>query len=911
MMELIFVASALSDGAWLDALLRAALRGSVLLLAAGAAALLLRRASAAARHLVWALAFAGLLALPLLPALLPALEVPLPRAARALAAALDAWGLETPEFPEVEVPFTVEVAADPDSDPWPDPDPNLDASGEAAVVARAAAGEAVAEAAWAEENAVAGVHHGAFALGWPLVLLGVWAAGAALGLGSLLVGVLRTHGQAGRARWEMDGPLAELLERLRAEAGVRRSVLLLRGGEADMPVTWGLLRPRILLPAGAEAWPAARLRAVLLHELAHVRRGDWAVLLAVETARALYWFNPLVWAAAARLRAESEHACDDQVLRAGSRPSDYAGHLLEVARTLRAPRAAHAAAVAMARPAQIRVRLLAVLAEERPRGPVSRRFAVPVLLAASLAVGLLAALSPVSLGEAAPPEPVPAGRAAPANPGTPAEPGDPVPTAVALPGSAAPLDGSAASAETSIPSATPERCPVTSSSSHHEEVGSDGRRTATWHNQRGCGGRLEAFRRVNYTEDHTDVAQLGRGGRFMIELYDAADRRRMEMVRVGDGVLRSFTVNGRAHPWDAEARRWLAGALAEYFQASEPVSSTAAARSSGDRTAELVAALGSGAADEEILRRTVVEARSLESSGDRAAVLKAVAAHAGGSQPVLHEVILNTLVLQSSGDRVGVLLELMERHPLSTENRLFLLNSLGGIESGGDRSRVLHAFLERFGIGNAAARDAWFKALEEIPSGGDRRELLLAVVRRPEVELSRTRLVIHAAREIASSSDRAAVLLALADRGLVTEAVSEDFIVAAAEISSSTERERVLARRPRGGSAAPATAAADTLPRTRSSTTALSWSDTESGRRATLEAQGVDADEGGVIRVRPGGFLVLDESHGGFRQRVRVEAGPDGRLRRSYAGGSVEPARRLEWEAELISRFTVPRGARW
>jgi hypothetical protein len=252
-------------------------------------------------------------------------------------------------------------------------------------------------------------------------------------------------------------------------------------------------------------------------------------------------------------------------------------------------------------------------------------------------------------------------------------------------------------------------------------------------------------------------------------------------------------------------------------------------------------------------------------------------------------------------------MDLMARHPLSAENRLFLLHSLGGIESGGDRGRVLHAFLERFGIGNAAARDAWFGALEEIPSGGDRRELLLAVVRRPEMELSRTRLVIHAAREIGSSSDRAAVLLALAERGLVTDPVSEDFIVAAAEISSSEERERVLARRPRGA----ATPAADTLARTRSSTTALSWSDTESGRRATLEAQGVQADEGGVIRVRPGGFLVLDESHDGFRQQVRVESDPEGRLRRSYSGSSVELARRLEWEAELVSRFTVPKHDRW
>ncbi|HEU0079888.1 MAG TPA: hypothetical protein VFQ76_19735, partial [Longimicrobiaceae bacterium] len=210
---------------------------------------------------------------------------------------------------------------------------------------------------------------------------------------------------------------------------------------------------------------------------------------------------------------------------------------------------------------------------------------------------------------------------------------------------------------------------------------------------------------------------------------------------------------------------------------------------------------------------------------------------------------------------------------------------------------------------NAAVRDAWFQAVDEIESGGDRRDLLLAAVRRPEMDLSRTQRVIRAAEHIGSSSDRAAVLLALADRGLAAGPVREDFLRAARGISSSQERARVLARvQPRTADAAPG---AGTTVRTGSSTTALSWSDTGSGRRATLEAQDVEVDEDGTIHVRPGGFLVLDESHGGFRQRVRVESGPDMRLRRSYTGSSVEPARRLEWEAELISRFAARRDARW
>ncbi len=915
MMELIFLASALSDGAWLDVLLRAALRGSVLLLAAGAATLLLRRASAAARHLVWALAFAGLLALPVLPALLPALEVPLPRAVQALLGAVE---MEAPEFPEVEIPFTVAVALDPDPNPHPDPDPDPEpaAVSDAVLMARDALAADARAAAPHGEPAAVEVHHGALALGWPLLLLVAWAAGSALGLGSLLLGLLRMWSEDARARWVMDGPLAELLEMLRAEAGVLRPVALLQGpDDSAMPVTWGLLRPRIFLPAGAEGWPAERLRSVLLHELAHVRRGDWAVLLAAEAACALYWFNPLVWAAAARLRAESEHACDDGVLRAGSRPSEYAGHLLEVARTLRAPRAAHAAAVAMARPAQIRGRLLAVLAEERPRGPVSRRFAVPVLLAASLAVALLAALSPVARGEAAPAEAVAvAARAADARRLAELdglrEAGAPL----------AALDAPAAPADTPILAGAAERCPATGGFSRHEEVGDEGRREASWHNQRGCGGRLESAGRVSYTSDRADVAGVAPGGRFVIELYDDGDRRRAELVPAAGGVRRAFTVNGRAREWDAGARRWMAGALAEYFAAMKPAPPPPAppragrargetallpdGASSGDRAAALIASLGSGDADPGTLRRVLRESRDIRSGGDRVRVLEAVAAHAGGSQPVLREVIAATRGIESSGDRARLLTGIAALPTLPVETRLELLRSLDGIPSSGDRGRVLRDFMERFGIGSGAVRDAWFREVEAIPSGGDRRDLLLAAVRRPDMDLSRTQRVIRAAEGIDSGSDRAAVLLALADRGLVADPVRDDFLRAARGITSSRERERVLAR-------VGARAAADTLVKPGAATTTVHWSDIGAGRRASLEARDTEVDERGNLRILPGGFVVIDESHGAFRQSVRVERGPDGRLRRSYTGGSVDPARRLEWEAALVARFADGKPTRW
>ena len=86
-----------------------------------------------------------------------------------------------------------------------------------------------------------------------------------------------------------------------------------------------------MLPADASDWPEDRIRIVLGHELAHVRRGDWLVQMAAELVRSVYWFNPLVWIACRRLRLESEQACDDAVLKMGVEGSAYATELVDLA----------------------------------------------------------------------------------------------------------------------------------------------------------------------------------------------------------------------------------------------------------------------------------------------------------------------------------------------------------------------------------------------------------------------------------------------------------------------------------------------------------------------------------------------------------------------------------------------------
>ena len=148
-------------------------------------------------------------------------------------------------------------------------------------------------------------------------------------------------------------------QEIAARIGLRRPVQLLRSSEETVPLAAGLRKPAILLPASAAGWSPERLRVVLLHEMAHIRRKDCLTQALGELIVCIYWFHPLVWLALRRLRAERERASDDLVLHAGTKPSDYAGHLLDLARVLQPAGLSHAV-VGMAAP-DLEPRLRAIL----------------------------------------------------------------------------------------------------------------------------------------------------------------------------------------------------------------------------------------------------------------------------------------------------------------------------------------------------------------------------------------------------------------------------------------------------------------------------------------------------------------------------------------------------------------------
>jgi beta-lactamase regulating signal transducer with metallopeptidase domain len=228
---------------------------------------------------------------------------------------------------------------------------------------------------------------------WPRLVnmaLALWLIGLLLFVLKLLAGFTATTLLTRRADKFADPALTGLFASLLVEVNLKSTVRLLRSERTSMPIVYGILRPAVLLPAEAETWTEERQRMILLHELTHVTRRDCLTQLLAQTACAFYWFNPFIWFAARRLRVEREQACDDYVLSIGTKPSDYANHLLEIARSMQERSIfewSQTTSVAMARRSQLEGRLLAILSTENKRGAMSR--AVAMGLVALICVPLL------------------------------------------------------------------------------------------------------------------------------------------------------------------------------------------------------------------------------------------------------------------------------------------------------------------------------------------------------------------------------------------------------------------------------------------------------------------------------------------------------------------------------------------
>jgi beta-lactamase regulating signal transducer with metallopeptidase domain len=333
-------------------------KATLILVAAIGITRVMQRASAGARHLVWLVTLGVLLLVP----------------------ALTTWGpIRVRVLPAVAATATVQgmigapvVTAAPAAVSVPTP---------AAVPGVTPAAPALPARAW---PAVRGVS----------LVVGIWAAIVALIVGAFAWSGLAVRRIVRHSR-PLDGdgwvtPLVEIADRMGLDATPR----LVVSSHTKMPFACGVFAATIVLPEECDGWSLDRRRAVLLHELAHVRRRDLLGHLLGRLVCAVYWFHPLVWMAATRLRSESERACDDLALACGTRATDYAEHLLDIVTAVRRD-ATPTVALAMARRKEFEGRMLAILDPELRHSSPSRRQSVALIGSLALLASVVAAAAPV------------------------------------------------------------------------------------------------------------------------------------------------------------------------------------------------------------------------------------------------------------------------------------------------------------------------------------------------------------------------------------------------------------------------------------------------------------------------------------------------------------------------------------
>ncbi len=352
---------------WLTALFSAFLKGVLVLAGVAALAHMLRRRAAAVRYTVWSAGLLSLLAIPLLAVVLPRWHID------ALPVALER--IVSPDPVQVsgsDVVSSSRHVLTPPEPAAPDAIAPVPAYGQGYPASVEGEGEAPSRSSTVPAVIIGTVRSAVQDpnFDWAWWVVAGWLAGVLVGLVRLGIAHARAYGLV-RCSAEVEEPSLRYLARdVARRLGIARPVHLRWNRWSIMPMSVGLFRSTVLLPVGAKEWTPQHREAVLLHELAHVKRRDCLVQFLAQVTCAVYWFNPLVWVAARQIRVEREHACDDIVLAAGTKASAYAEVLLEAARSFRSAAWSTPAAMAMARRSQLEGRLLAILDSDASR----RRF---------------------------------------------------------------------------------------------------------------------------------------------------------------------------------------------------------------------------------------------------------------------------------------------------------------------------------------------------------------------------------------------------------------------------------------------------------------------------------------------------------------------------------------------------------
>jgi beta-lactamase regulating signal transducer with metallopeptidase domain len=228
------------------------------------------------------------------------------------------------------------------------------------------------------------------AINWTFVARAIWIAGAILFSIPLIVLAWRLRYVH---RTGIPSPeLTTLAQSIANDAGIHRTLQVIQHEEMQAPITFGIFQPLIVMPMDARSWNPEDVHRAIVHELEHVRRGDWAILVLARSVASVYWFHPLVWMAWRQLGLEAERSCDDAVL-IKSESADYAEQLVSLAYRLSAANATPI--LGMANRSDLSKRVSSLLDEGQRRGRAGLITVTSAIAAAALVVVAVAPLRAV------------------------------------------------------------------------------------------------------------------------------------------------------------------------------------------------------------------------------------------------------------------------------------------------------------------------------------------------------------------------------------------------------------------------------------------------------------------------------------------------------------------------------------
>jgi beta-lactamase regulating signal transducer with metallopeptidase domain len=813
---------------WLALVLNGALKTTVLLAFAWVATRFLRRAPAAARHLIWTLALVAAIGVPLAALVVPAWPlgwVPSLTMGGGNVAPPPASMLVNRQDPKPADARSSQTIVSGPSTPAPS---DVASRIEDEPVARAENTPLVQSA---ETPATSPPPPPGFA--WPridartILRLApmIWLLGAIVLLGRRALAAIRIGRLARRATTVTDRVWRVALQRHAASLRITPTPALLISDEADVPMTFGTLRPVIVVPASSVEWTPARRDVVLLHELGHIRRRDTLALLIGQLAAALYWFHPLVWVAKRGQRVEAEHACDDQVLRSGALASAYARELLELATAARPHDTYGAAALAMARRSQLEGRLLTILDPGSARGGVGRRFAALAVLLTVAATGALAAARPAreiinepaaiaavavesrATGSIAtantPADPTPATGDAPAeivaepfgpelalapatSDDTPVVASTSTSVSVSTGGGDPAVTGSAESGSAIALLADP---PVTaratanskddhrnSSWSIHDDNGVLKSVNGTWEDD-GFEGTFKSKGEIRFNDALDDVERISSGGSLTVEeVRPNGDRHRAEFKLQGGEIQRTWWVGSTRREWGPEARLWFKEFLIETDHRSGMLAT--------QRFPRLMKEGGP--------RRVMDEISLMTSDYGKGIYFRMLIESGLGKEDLRRAVTQAGKEVESDYELARILATTAEKGALTDQaTRTAFVTAVDGIESDYEHARVLMMVLEQPKLDPALANDA-LRSASRVGSDYERARLLVKMAEKGNVTPESQREYLRAARGIKSDYEKSRALRALVENETVSGANVAVLVSAAASIGSDYECSNVL-----------------------------------------------------------------------------------------------------------------------